>query len=311
MPEIKPNNAAKTSPVNKPVAVSGSGRPLVPTRVFRVTPNDEKGSGLRIGLYSKPGGGKTTLASLVKGCVFIDLDDSTRLIRDPRTGKPINTIGPVGEQGNRLVLTGPDVTAILKQPDAFPDKCTVVLDNLTLLESYLEKELARSKGKNAYRDLGWDGPPFLADRVREIFEDTKALARTGRNVILITQELDAKVSNAAGADYLKSGPQLLHQQGTGISLRTEFIQWSDHLFRIGFTNVVVEAGATGKKAGTIRTMDGESPERVIFTAGALNFEAKSRPVTPEFTLPQAVSFSSPTDDSLWAMLFYGARPDTN
>ena len=72
-------------------------------------------------------------------------------------------------------------------------------------------------------------------------------------------------------------------------------EWCDHVLKIGYSDIV----ATDKKATS-------SGERAIYVHGQAHFKAKSRTIPGRFPV---VSFSDPTDDSIWEFLFNDAWKD--
>jgi hypothetical protein len=255
------------------------------------------GEGEKTMAYSKSGEGKTTLGSLAPNAIFLPLDDGGRKIINPLTGKAIRAVDP------SKVRDYDTARFALQQTDLYPPGCTLVLDTITKLEEWAQNKIAASCKKSSFKDVGWNGSGYLQDAMRAILADLEVLIRKGVNVVLLAQQSEIAIANADGVDYLESGPKLLHQKG--ISIRTDLIEWCDHVVKIGRSGVIITKDEETHHFGKVRNEVGsDALKRVIFTDGPLHFIAKSRPnpVTHK-RLPPIVSFDDQTDDSFWNLLF--------
>lgn len=249
--------------------------------------------------------GKTTLASMAPGAVFIGLDDGGRKIFDPKTGKQLQRIPQV--------VSFQDVRDAVRQPDLFTPGSTIVVDTVTkadeLAEGYTLDHVRndRNETMKSLEEYGFGkGYKHQCETMRLLLADLDGPVARGVNVILLAQQGQATISNLAGTDYSEDGPLLTSQPKAGPNVRGEYCAWVDYIFRIGHPDVsVLKAGKTatkGKVSG--------STERVIYTSKQLHYVAKSRPLSDGAKMPEVVSFSSESDDSLWQILFHGARPET-
>ncbi len=267
-----------------PPAAKASAKKLT-GKTFRVEDWDRGNEGLRIGLVAGPGMGKTTLASMAPEPVFVGLDEGGREIRNPITGKKLKHVPDVEDYY--------DVLGTIRQPSLFDNYNTVVFDTITLVETWMApwviENIKKERGGTAKNivDYGWSqGFQHIYDTFTGFLADCDSLIRAGKNVILVGQSHAAKTVNEAGDDYLCSNVRLQNRKENNIA---QFNEWCDHVLRIGYLDINV----TDKKAkGTT--------ERGIFFKPEPHYFAKSR------TLPldaDYVPFESPSDDSIWKMLF--------
>jgi len=245
--------------------------------------------------------GKTTLAAMAPNPVFIGVDDGGRMIRNPKTGAPVNAV-----EG---VETFQDIRDALRQTDLFPPGSTCVLDTITKVESLAEQytfDHVKVDGKtvDSLEAYGWGkGYRFLMETMRLLLADLDPHVRRGVNVILLAQQWQATVANLEGADYLMDTPKL-HLDKKGVGVCAEVCEWSDHILRIGHPAVkVTKSDAKATKGKVMGTTD-----RVIYTQKELHFVAKSRPIDG-YNIPALVSFENQQDDSLWQYIFHGARAE--
>lgn len=290
-------------PRSKPKAASVSHTP----KTFNITPWTGTDEGEKILIYGKSGIGKTTLASMAPKPVFIGVDDGGRRIRNPLTGEPVDSINGIENFQ--------DIRDALRQKGLFEDYSSVVIDTVTKVEELVTHHILETVTKDGkrmptFRHFGWDGERHMLDQYRLLLTDLDPHIRAGRNVILLAQLSQITVANAEGADYLEDGPKLQHRKDC--SVRTELVEWADHVLRVGYLEFVVDKESAKSRVGKVRTNDAT---RAVFTGGAQHFIAKSRPVmynreTP-YRIPAVIPFMDETDQSLWAYLFDGAVEDTD
>jgi hypothetical protein len=261
-----------------------------PARQFSVVPWIGTGQGEKIILYAPSGMGKTTLAAMAPDPVFVGCDDGGRKTFNPKTGQPILHVPDVETFG--------DVRAVL-QSSVFDDHASVVVDTVTMLQHWsLPHMLATIPHEKGTRVTSIEGYGYgkgfrhLFDLMHTILVDCDRLVRAGKNIILIAQEAAVAETNTAGENYLKSGPNLHHSDKQ--SVRKDYIEWADHVFRIGWENATVEA----RKITPVRG-------RVVGTQPDATFEAKSRGTV--LADAPVVAFADPADDSIWQLLFGGTK----
>lgn len=273
-------------------------------KTFSISRWDNSSEGEKIVLYGKSGIGKSTLASMAPGAVFIGIDDGGRQIVHPKTGERLRKIDGVESHADLR-------DAISQVPSLLSTGETLVIDTVTKAEANFNQHIIEtvktSSGQNVsnFRQYGWDGDRHVLDCGRELMGDLDLIVRKGINVVLLSQLGQIKVANAEGLDYLEDGPKLQHRNDC--SFRTELIEWSDHCFRIGYLDFAVTKDDAKAKAGKVSSSDAT---RAVFTGGAQHFIAKSRPVSKNrqtpYTVPSVISFGDQADDSLWLYVFGGA-----
>jgi hypothetical protein len=288
------------APPKKPRAVAPKAAPSSKkketrkVKKFAIEPWDGSGEGERVVIYSSSGMGKTTLASLAPEPVFVGVDPGGRKIR--RGDQPLLHL-PVT---NYLELRD-----CLAQPGLFKQGQSLVIDTMTRVESeWIIPEILATVtndkgGKVKYIERygygkGWQ---FVLDHTRLLLSDLDRVAAQGVNIILLCQEAAITIANAEGTDFLQNGPKLTHTRQS--SCRQEVSEWADHVFRIGYHETDVTAGAEDR----VGKIDGDDTTRVIYTQEARHFTAKSRPIVGRETLEPVISFESVVDDSLWQMMF--------
>lgn len=271
-------------------------------KTFSIQVAGEAGQGQKFCFYGKSGIGKSTLGSMAPRPVYISIDDGARQLRNPLTGEPIAMIGGVS--------SFLDIRDALHQKDLFEDRDTVLIDTWTRVEEpamdhILDTVKKEGKRVESFRHFGWDGDRHMLDHYRILLSDLDALVRQGKHVILLAQLGQITVSNAEGANYLEDGPKLQHRNDC--SVRTQTVEWCDHVFRIGYLEFAVQKDNIKSKVGKVVSDDAT---RAIFTGGAPHFVAKSRPVTinraEPYRIPSLIPFSDAADNSLYQYLFDGA-----
>lgn len=285
-------------PKTKPIAAPKSHTP----KTFSVKPWTDEDEGDKIIIYGKSGIGKTTLAAMADNSIFIGLDDGGRKIRNPKTNEPIAAISGIE--------TYQDVRDALHQKDLFEPGQSVVIDTGTKLEELASTHIVETvpyQGNKvtSFRKYGWDGDRYLLDHYRLILTDLDALVRKGTNVIILAQLAQVTIANAEGVDYFEDGPKLQHRKDC--SVRTEVIEWADHVIRLGYLDFEAKKDDVKAKAGKVVSNDAT---RAVFTGGAQHFIAKSRPVlknrSEPYRIPPVISFADVDDSSLWDYLWHGA-----
>jgi hypothetical protein len=248
--------------------------------------------GKKIIVYGASGMGKTTLATMLPKPVFVAVDDGIDEIVHPVTGEVIP---------NYRAMDYQDVRNILGRHELFDGFETVVVDTITEVESMaiphiLEHVKKDGKTVTSLEGYGWGaGYGHLADHDNYVKNDLQRLAQAGFNVVILAQSAPRREAQASVDDYIKDGPKLVYRPGSKAFAVTDFVEWADHCFRIGYSDIQV----SNKRAST-------SGERVIFVHPDATFEAKSRTIPLQFPL---VSFSDPTDDSIWKFVFEDAWKD--
>lgn len=290
-----PPPAAKKPVTKKPP--TAPPKPVAPppvakrvAKTFTVQDWDGDTEGHKIMVHGKYGMGKTNLSALAPNPVFIGgLDPGGSKIKHPVTGEPLKVVPGVE--------TFQDVRDVLHQIELFDPYETVVLDTGTELQHLgLLHTFATVRGPKDcpkctnIEQYGYHkGYGHLFDTMHHILGDLNVLIKRGKNVIIVCQSIQTKVSNPGGEDFLRDAPDL--QFDAKANIAADYMSWADHIFMIDHHNV----SASDKKAVA-------TGGRVIRVHPEIHFEAKSRTLPPECA---TVAFADKTDDSIWTFLFGG------
>jgi len=260
-------------------------KPPTRPKAFNIVPWTTNG-GERIIVYGETGLGKSTLSLISPKPVFLGLDEGAGKLRHPVTGKPPQYVPGI--------KTFEDVRAALQDVKLFDEYETVVIDTVTILQSWAEvyvvKVIPTEKGAKVKNLMGYGynkGYKHLYDAMNLILQDCDGLIRRGKNVILVAQAALRSVPNPSGEDFLRSGLRLHVDRSWNIE--DLYSEWADHILRIDYHYVSVKE----KKASG-------STERAIYVQPEVYFRAKSRTVKEA-----VVSFENKADDSIWKFIFEG------
>ena len=242
----------------------------------------------RILLYADSGMGKSSLALIAPKPVFIALDEGVSKLRHPDTGAPADYIPGID--------TFSDTRAALHQLDLFDPYKTVVVDTVTKLQDMAEpfvcETIPGEKGQKVKNLVGYGynkGFKHLYDTMRFILTDCDELIRHGKNVILIAQAAPHTIANPGGTDFLRDGPRLHIDKSW--SIEAMYCEWADHVLRIDYTDIFVDADD--------KKISGDTG-RAIYAKPELHFRAKSRTIDEPI-----ISFKDKADDSIWKFIFGG------
>lgn len=285
MTTLPPKRPVRKPPKAPQASVPSPSKPTRTAKKFTTAAWSGGGEGEKITLYAESGMGKTTLASLLSKPVFIGVDDGGRKLKD-RILKHIPGIGSFD-----------DLRDALHQMDLYDNYESVVVDTLTKVDedwalAWTLANVKTEKGGVAsdIERYGWGkGFRHKYDTMRLLLADFDALVRAGKNVVLLCQSTTEPVSNPSGEDFLRDAPKLQLQHGKTPSIVGMYVEWCDHVLRIGYGDVTT----ADKKASS-------TGERVIFVHPQIYFTAKSRTIPNEYPV---VSFESPEDDSIWQFIF--------
>lgn len=254
---------------------------------FTIGAWDAENEGEKVLIYAESGMGKTTLASLKDGVVFIGLDDGGRKIKDAE-GKELNVVKSVNTFQDVL-----DSLQYLSKNDNKPQ--AIAIDTITKLQGLAEPWVfknvpgPRNKTVKNLEGYGYNkGYRHLYDAMRKVLEACDRCIKQGIDIILIAQSIPTRIANPAGEDFLKDIPHLYSGKPSIASL---FIEWADHVAKIDYQNTFVsdEGGKPGKVSG--------STERGIFVQPEVYYAAKSRTIDEK-----VISFENKEDGSFWEFL---------
>lgn len=269
-------------------------------KTFKTATWDPSKKGERIVVYADSGMGKTTLEAMLPNPKFANFNGGSDKIMHPVTGKPLKYIPGVE--------TFDDVRDLCHQTNLFEPGDSFVNDTATEFEGgpimrWMLENVPHEKGKEIpikrIEDYGFGkGYRHLYDTARLPLADYDFLIDRGVNVVLSCQMQQVEISNAGGGDFLCDVPKLQKAHGKSTpAVWALYNEWADHVFKLGFDDVVANGG---KAMGTA--------ERVVRVHGLPHFKAKSRSIPHLFPV---VSFSEPSDDSIWRFLFDEAWRETD
>jgi len=270
-------------------------RPTTPNKSFTPVRWDSTNIGEKIIINGRSGMGKTSLATLLPGVVFMGIDRGGKNIRHPVTDEKLMVIPNVE--------TFEDVRAGLRAM-IDTDHQFVVIDTINMAEKLgLAWTLQKVPGPNGsvatdIESYGFGkGYRYLFDTMSLPLLELDQLAEAGKHVVLLSQPADNRVANASGEDYLCHGLGLAHRANASVAgLYTE---WADHIFKIDYQNLsVVKANVKATKGKAVG-----NTERAIYTDGEVHFIAKSRQLADGSFMPPVVAFKDRTDDSVWQFMF--------
>jgi hypothetical protein len=291
--------ARPTVPTLKPPGkpVQPTRRPAATKKTFSIQPFDASTVGQKIILYGKNGRGKSTLAALAPRPVFIPVDAGAQNIRHPVTGKRMNCLPGVENFD--------DMREAIRQA-ADLDFGTLVIDTITKTETSfaIPWTLDHVTGPKNSRALDIEaygygkGFRYLFDTMGLLLPDLDRLAERGKNILLLAQQENHRIANAAGDDYVCAGPNLSSRNPSTLSL---YCEWVDHILRVDYANLIVDKDSPqapkGKAVG--------DTTRAVFADAEVHFMAKSRQLPDGSFLPPVISFESKEDSSVWDLMFAG------
>lgn len=265
-------------PVNgsRPAALPAAQQPSQ-AKQFAVI-SGRKDTPQRILLYGPGGIGKSTLAGLAPGPVFLDVEGGTNAMDVPRV------------EG---VESFADLRAVL-QSSALDGFETVILDSATKAEelaiAHTLATVPHEKGHYVKSIEGYGfgkGLQHAYDTFMLLLADLDKQVRAGRNVILVAHDCVTDVPNPVGDDWIRYEPHLQSPKSGKASVRNRVVQWADHALFIGYD--VNAKDGKGKGAGT----------RTIYTYELPTHVAKSR------TTRAALPFEHAQDGRIWESIIGG------
>lgn len=286
----KPPRPTAPPPVNKP-GTKAAGKSITPM-AFTFDDWHAENEGEKILLYAPPGKGKSTLSLMAPNPIFIGLDDGARKLTNPKTGEGPKVI--TNTDTGMVLSTWMEVRNVLAQPGMFDTFDTVVLDTGTRLEelctAWVLDNIKTEKGTyvEELEEYGYGkGYRHVYDHMMHPLGDMDELVRRGKNIIVICHQVRV---NQDGGEYKKHAPEL--QARSNANVCNKWMGWCDHILKIDHARLSIDK----KKKKAIDIGGGYA----IYVHGTPEFEAKSRTISYE---TDAVTFSTPDDDSIWIELF--------
>ena len=255
--------------------------------VFSITQFSKSENGQKIIIYANTGMGKSTLASMAPGVVFIQPDEGLADLVNPLTGEQPDIV-----QG---IETFEHLRMALQNHDLFADKKTIVIDTITFVERMAEAHVIahvkHEKGKKVtgIEDYGWaKGYKHVYDQMKLLQGDLDALVRVNKNIILLAQLAQVDNTDTQFGQYMYAQPELYDKKNSKVV--GLFVSWANFVFKLDYEQVEID-DKIGVTSGT----------RALFTQPEFPFQAKSRgQLLKEYPV---VTFNVENDDSIWRLLF--------
>jgi len=253
--------------------------PVVEKETVVFTKIGKDTTGDRIVLYGSGGTGKTTLACSLPGpVVFFDLDKSLeKLGKQPDGEKLLENVTDI-----KGVETWEQLRAKL-QSGGWGSVKSIVIDSMSVVQAMALTwmfENVREKGAVVSRleDYGFKaGYRHLFDTFCLLFADLDVHVKDGRHVVLICHDVEAKVPNPQGMDWLRAEPKLENEKNCQLRFRMK--EWADHVLFVKH-DVSVNKDGKGEGKGT----------RTIYSTELPACMAKSRTTQGDFGLTRGVNF---------------------
>lgn len=234
----------------------------------------------RVLIYGTGGIGKSSLARLAPGAVFLDIEQGTRHFEVSRVGGL--------ESFN-------DLRACL-QSTVLDDYQTVVLDTATKAEemaiAHTIDTVQPERGGKVTSIEGYGfgkGYQHVYDTFLLLLADLDQQIKRGRNVILIAHDCIVDVPNPIGENFIRYEPHLQSPKSGKASIRNRVVQWADHVLFIGYdVNATKEGKGQGSGTRTIWAL--ERPDHI----------AKSR----SLKVP-SMQFKDENDGKIWSEILNG------
>lgn len=232
---------------------SASAPTSAPGKFEFETPSGQ--SGERILLYGPGGVGKSTLAGLIEGAVFFDLDGTVNALNQMRAqaGLP-----PVRRMRPQEVYNWPTLRQALHTSALWDGVRAIVIDSTKPLQewalAHTLENVKHEKGTkvNDIEGYGYGkGWQHVYDTFVPLLGDLDIHAQAGRHVIIISHAVTDTAPNPFGEDYQRYEPDLNKPPKIG-RIRDRVIAWADHVL---FTTFDVFVNEKGKgQGGTTRTI---------------------------------------------------------
>lgn len=233
-------------------------------------------SAVKMLVYGPEGVGKTTFASQVEGCVFIDTEGSTRHMDVARFDDP-QELGDVLDALNY----------VLGHPDEFG---AVVIDTVDWLEKLIFNSVCAEKKIQNIEDIGYGkGYVYAKQKMQQILELLQAIIDRGVHVVLVCHSMIRKFEQPDEMGSYDRYMLKLNEKNIAPIVK----EWVDMMLFVNYkTDVVTSPDGKTKKARG-------GQKRVMYANHSACWDAKNR-----FGLPDEMPF----DFAEIAQLFGSAKP---
>ena len=233
-------------------------------------------SAIKVGIYGPEGVGKTTLAGMFPGVVFIDTEGSTKHMDVARFDAP-QELSDVHEQ----------LTWVLGNSEQIG---TVVIDTVDWLEKLIFQAVCAEKKIQNIEDIGYGkGYVYAKQKMQQILELLDAIVAHGVHVVLVCHSMIRKFEQPDEMGSYDRYMLKLNEKNIAPIVK----EWLDMLLFCNYKTDVVTAsdGKTKKARG--------GQKRIMYANHSACWDAKNR-----FGLPDEM----PMDYEQIAHLFGEAKP---
>jgi len=233
-------------------------------------------SAIKVGIYGPEGVGKTTLAGMFPGAVFIDTEGSTKHMDVARFDPPAE-LGDVLEQ----------LSFVLAHPEKIG---TLVIDTVDWLEKLIFNSVCVEKKIQNIEDIGYGkGYVYAKQKMQQILELLDAIVTKGVHVVLVCHSMIRKFEQPDEMGSYDRYMLKLNEKNIAPIVK----EWLDMLLFCNYKTDVVTAsdGKTKKARG--------GQKRIMYANHSACWDAKNR-----FGLPDEM----PMEYEQIAQLFGEAAP---
>lgn len=233
-------------------------------------------SAIKVGIYGPEGVGKTTLAGMFPGAVFIDTEGSTKHMDVARFDPP-QDLNDVLEQ----------ISWVLGHPDQVG---TLVIDTVDWLEKLIFQAVCSEKKIQNIEDIGYGkGYVYAKQKMQQILEVLDAIVANGVHVVLVCHSMIRKFEQPDEMGSYDRYMLKLNEKNIAPIVK----EWLDMLLFCNYkTDVVTAADGKTKKARG-------GQKRIMYANHSACWDAKNR-----FGLPDEM----PMEYEQIAELFGEAAP---
>ena len=229
----------------------------------------------KIAIYGPEGVGKTTLASMFPGVVFVDTEGST-VHMDVARFDPPQTMKDVRAS----------VQYVIDHPEQFG---TLAIDTIDSLEKLLFREVCEEKGVRNIEDIGYGkGYVYGKQIMQQLLEQLDQVAANGIHVVLVCHSMIRKFEQPDEMGSYDRYMLKLNEKNIAPLVK----EWVDALFFVNYkTDIVTDKDGKKKARG--------GQKRIMYANHSACWDAKNR-----FGLPDEM----PMEFEQIAMFFGEAEP---